>query len=316
MTDRELRPGDADPRPDFRPDYEPGRAPGPDRLEPLTDPVMIAAFEGWNDAGDAASTAVEHLELCWDAKPLVAIDPEDYYDFQVSRPSVKLVNGISRQVDWPTTRLSVCRPPGANHDVVLVHGIEPNMRWRGFCAELMDFAEQLGVTTVVTLGALLTDTPHTRPVRVSGTSYDADSAARFGLERSRYHGPTGIVGVLQDACVQAGVPAISFWAAVPHYVSQAPDPKAAVALLRRVEEVLDIEVPLGGLPEQAENWERTVSEMADADEDVRDYVRQLEERAETDISINEATGESIAADIERYLRRRGPGGGPAGGPAH
>jgi proteasome assembly chaperone (PAC2) family protein len=278
----------------------------------LVEPVVVAAFEGWNDAGDAASTAVDHLELSWDARPLAAVDPEDYYDFQVTRPTVHLVDGISRRIEWPTTRLSVCRPPGADHDVVLIRGIEPNMRWRSFCGELIEYLNGLGATTVVTLGALLTDTPHTRPVPVTGTTYDASSAARFGLEASRYTGPTGIVGVFQDACVQAGIPAISFWAAVPHYVSQAPDPKAAVALLHRVEEVLDLEVPLGGLPEQAEAWERTVSEMADADDEVREYVRSLEERTESESVLPETSGESIAADFERYLRRRGPGG--QGGP--
>jgi proteasome assembly chaperone (PAC2) family protein len=280
----------------------------------LLQPVVVAAFEGWNDAGDAASTALEHLELSWDAKPLAAMDPDDYYDFQVTRPTVHLVDGITRRIEWPTTRLSVCRPPGADHDVVLVRGIEPNMRWRGFCTELLTYLEKLGATTVVTLGALLTDTPHTRPVPVSGTAYDAESAAKFGLETSRYQGNTGIVGVFQDACVRAGIPAISFWAAVPHYVSQAPDPKAAVALLHRVEEVLDLEVPLGGLPEQAEAWERTVSEMADADDEVREYVRSLEERTESEASLPEMSGESIAADFERYLRRRGPGGSGPGRP--
>jgi proteasome assembly chaperone (PAC2) family protein len=278
----------------------------------LVEPVVVAAFEGWNDAGDAASTALEHLELSWDATPLAAVDPEDYYDFQVTRPTVHLVDGISRRIEWPTTRLSVCRPPGADHDVVLIRGSEPNMRWRSFCGELISYLDRLGATTVVTLGALLTDTPHTRPVPVTGTTYDASSAARFGLEASRYTGPTGIVGVFQDACVQAGIPAISFWAAVPHYVSQAPDPKAAVALLHRVEEVLDLEVPLGGLPEQAEAWERTVSEMADADDEVREYVRSLEERTESESVLPETSGDSIAADFERYLRRRGPGG--QGGP--
>jgi proteasome assembly chaperone (PAC2) family protein len=278
----------------------------------LRDPLVVAAFEGWNDAGDAASTAIEHLELTWDATPLAAMDPDDYYDFQVTRPTIHLVDGITRRIEWPTTRLSVCRPPGAEQDVVLIRGIEPNMRWRAFSGELLSYLERVGATTVVTLGALLTDTPHTRPVPVTGTTYDAASAAKFGLEASRYTGPTGIVGVFQDACVQFGIPAISFWAAVPHYVSQAPDPKAAVALLHRVEEVLDVEVPLGGLPEQAEAWERTVSEMADADEEVREYVRSLEERVESESSLPDASGESIAADFERYLRRRGPGG--AGGP--
>ncbi|GAA4430165.1 PAC2 family protein [Actinokineospora soli] len=279
---------------------------------PLDEPVLVAAFEGWNDAGDAATTAVEHLQLTWDATPLLELDPDDYYDFQVSRPTVRMVDGVTRRVEWPTTRLSVCRPPGSKRDVVLVHGIEPNMRWRKFCAELLGHIEDLGVTTVVTLGALLADTPHTRPVPVTGTAYDAESATRFGLERSRYEGPTGIVGVFQDACVRAGVPAISIWAAVPHYVSQPPSPKATLALLHRVEEVLDVEVPLGGLPEQAEEWQRTVSEMAEEDEDVRNYVRALEERGDAEDTLGETSGETIAAEFERYLRRRGPGRGHGG----
>jgi proteasome assembly chaperone (PAC2) family protein len=283
-------------------------------LPQLTSPVLVAAFEGWNDAGDAASTAIEHLQLSWGAKPLAELDPEDYYDFQVTRPTTKLVDGITRRIDWPTTRLSVCRPPGADFDVVLVHGIEPNMRWRSFCNELLRYVMDLGITSVVTLGALLADTPHTRPVPVTGTSYDAASAARFQLERSKYEGPTGIVGVFQDACVQAGVPAISFWAAVPHYVSAPPSPKATLALLHRVEEVLDLEVPLGALPEESEEWEATVSEMADEDDEVASYVRALEERGDTDLTLQEASGDAIAADFERYLRRRRPGGtsGPRG----
>ncbi|OLF18100.1 PAC2 family protein [Actinophytocola xanthii] len=283
-----------------------------ERAGPLVDPVLVAAFEGWNDAGDAASAAIEHLQLTWEATELAEIDPDDYYDFQVTRPTVRLLDGVTRRVEWPTTRLSVCRPPGATRDVVLMHGIEPNMRWRRFCAELLEHIDELGVTTVVTLGALLADTPHTRPVPVTGTAYDAASAARFGLERSRYEGPTGIVGVLQDACVQAGVPAISIWAAVPHYVSQPPSPKATLALLHRLEEVLDMEVPLGELPEQAEEWERTVTEMAAEDEDVRNYVRALEERGDSETALNETSGDAIAAEFERYLRRRRPGRGGAG----
>lgn len=296
-----------DPDPQTTADAEP-------KVEPqdLVDPVMVAAFEGWNDAGDAASTAIEHLQLTWDATPLLEIDPDDYYDFQVTRPTVRMMEGVTRRVEWPTTRLYVCRPPGSNRDVVLVHGIEPNMRWRKFCAELLQHVDDLGVSTVVTLGALLADTPHTRPVPVTGTAYDANSAAQFGLERSRYEGPTGIVGVLQDACVQVGVPAISIWAAVPHYVSQPPSPKATLALLHRVEEVLDVEVPLGTLPEQAEEWQRTVSEMAEEDEDVRNYVRALEERGDAENTLNETSGDAIAAEFERYLRRRRPGGSGRG----
>jgi proteasome assembly chaperone (PAC2) family protein len=278
-------------------------------LPRLVEPVMIAAFEGWNDAGEAASTALEHLELTWDATPLASIDPEEYYDFQVTRPHVRLADGVTRKIEWQTTRLSVAKLPGTERHVVLVNGIEPNLRWRSFCRELLDYVEELGVTKVITLGALLTDTPHTRPTPVSGISYDKSSAGELRVEPSSYQGPTGIVGVFQNACVEAGIPAVSFWASVPHYVSQARVPKAAVALLHRVEEVLDVEVPLGGLPEQAEEWERTVSEMAEADDEVREYVRQLEEQAEAEgDALPEADGDAIAADFERYLRRRGTGG--------
>jgi proteasome assembly chaperone (PAC2) family protein len=278
-------------------------------LPRLVDPVMIAAFEGWNDAGEAASTALEHLELSWDAEPLLSIDPEEYYDFQVTRPHVRHSGGVTRKIEWQTTRLSVATLPGTERHVVLVNGIEPNLRWRAFCAELLGYVEKLGVTKVITLGALLTDTPHTRPTPVTGISYDVSSAGELQVEPSSYQGPTGIVGVFQNACVEAGIPAVSFWAAVPHYVSQARVPKAAVALLHRVEELLDVEVPLGGLPEQAEEWERTVSEMAEADDEVREYVRQLEEQAEADADVlPEADGDAIAADFERYLRRRGTGG--------
>ncbi|NYI92115.1 proteasome assembly chaperone (PAC2) family protein [Amycolatopsis endophytica] len=279
--------------------------------------IMILAFEGWNDAGDAASTALEHLQLSWDAKPLAELEPDDYYDFQVSRPTVRMVDGVTRRVEWPTTRLAICHPPGYDQDLVLVTGPEPNMRWRAFCDEMLAHIEELGVSTVVTLGALLADTAHTRPVPVTGTAYDAEAAARFGLERSRYQGPTGIVGILQDACVQVGIPAISIWAAVPHYVSHPPSPKATLALLHKLEDVLDVEVPLGALPEQAEEWQQTVSEMAEEDEEIAEYVRSLEERGDAEIanSLEESSGEKIAAEFERYLRRRRPGAegpGPAG----
>jgi proteasome assembly chaperone (PAC2) family protein len=285
----------------------------PENWPELQAPVLVAAFEGWNDAGDAATGAIEHLELTWQATPLAAIDPDDYYDFQVNRPTVSQVDGVTRRISWPTTRLSVCRPAGADFDLVLVRGIEPNMRWRSFCDELLDIVRELDVRTVVTLGALLADSPHTRPTPVTGTAYDPASATRYGLERSRYEGPTGIVGVLQEACVLAGIPAISFWAAVPHYVAQPPNPKATIALLHRVEEVLDIAVPLGELPAQADDWQKLVDEMADEDEDVRDYIRNLEER-DDDGEMREASGDAIAKEFERYLRRRDKpeGGGRPG----
>jgi proteasome assembly chaperone (PAC2) family protein len=278
--------------------------PAADDLPELDDPVVVVAFEGWNDAGDAATGAVEHLELIWDAEPLAALDPEDYYDFQVNRPTVSLVDGISRRIEWPTTRISVTRPPGSDRHVVLIRGIEPNMRWRGFCEELIELCQELGVTTVVALGALLADTPHTRPTPVSGSAYDAESAAQWGVETSRYEGPTGILGVFADACVQAGLPAVTFWAAVPHYVSQPPSPRATVALLRRVEEVLEITVPLGALPQQADDWVKQVDEMANEDDEVVEYVRSLEERA-TATDLSQANGDEIAREFERYLRRRG-----------
>ncbi|MEE2055987.1 PAC2 family protein [Rhodococcus artemisiae] len=275
-------------------------------------PVLVAAFEGWNDAGDAATGAVEHLELIWDAEPFAELDSEEYYDYQVNRPQARLVDGVTRQIEWPATRLSACSPPGSDRDIVLLRGIEPNMRWRSFCDAILELIDDLGIHTVVVLGALLADTPHTRPVPVTGTAYSADAAKRFNLEKSRYEGPTGINGVLQDACVRAGIPAVSFWAAVPHYVSNPPNPKATVALLRRVEDVLDVEVPLGELPALAEEWEEAVTSMTEDDEDITDYVRGLEERgdAETDISdvISNIDGDALAAEFERYLRRRGPGG--------
>jgi proteasome assembly chaperone (PAC2) family protein len=271
----------------------------------LTDPIVIGAFEGWNDAADAATAAVEHLELIWDAQPLAALDPDDYYDFQVNRPTVSLVDGVTRQLTWPTTRFSVCRPPDFDRDVVLMRGIEPNMRWRAFCEEILEIFRELNIDMVVGLGALLADTPHTRAVPVTGSSYDAESANKFGLEESRYEGPTGILGVFQDACVNAGIPAITFWAAVPHYISQSPHPKASLALLQRVEEVLDVPVPLGALPEQAQDWQRLVDEMAGEDDEVAEYVRALEQKAgESDLA--QTSGETIAREFERYLRRRRP----------
>lgn len=272
-------------------------------LPALHDPVALAAFEGWNDAGDAASAAVEHLERVWPTRPLAALDSEDYYDFQVNRPTVTLVDGLTRRIVWPTTTIAVARPEGARHDVVLIRGPEPSMRWRAFCTELLGVLGELGVHTVATLGALLADTPHTRPVPVTGTASDAATADRLALTRSRYEGPTGIVGVLQHECARHGMAAVSYWAAVPHYVAQPPCPKATLALLRRVEDLLDVAVDLGDLEEQARTWERTVDELARADTDVAEYVHTLESRAEP-TELPEASGDAIAREFERFLRRR------------
>lgn len=270
---------------------------------------MIAAFEGWSDAGDAASAAVEHLSLTWDAEPYTELDPEGYYDFQVTRPTVTMLGGVTRTVVWPTTRITACRLPDAAHDVLLVHGIEPNFRWRAFCAELVKVALDNDVQMVVTLGALLADVAHTTPIQVTGSAQDEQTAQRLGVEASNYEGPTGITGVLQDAMVQSGVPSVSLWAAVPHYVSDPPSPRATLALLHRVEEVLDVEVPLGALPQQADEWVAEVSRLAAKDSEISDYVRSLQERDDSSEQIKPISGESIAEEFERYLRRRGPRSG-------
>ncbi|WP_338694739.1 PAC2 family protein [Streptomyces sp. Q6] len=271
----------------------------------LVDPVMVAAFEGWNDAGDAASTAVAHLDKEWKGEVFAALDAEDYYDFQVNRPTVFLEDGV-RKITWPTTRLSVVRVGGDKpRDLVLVRGIEPSMRWRSFCNEILGFAHELGVELVVILGALLGDTPHTRPVPVSGVTSDADLATRMDLEETKYEGPTGIVGILQEACTHAGLPAVSLWAAVPHYVSQPPNPKATLALLNRLEDLIDLRIPLGELPEDARAWQRGVDELAAEDSEVAEYVQTLEEARDT-AELPEASGEAIAREFERYLRRHDP----------
>ncbi|AZI59474.1 PAC2 family protein [Nakamurella antarctica] len=272
----------------------------------LRDPVLIAAFEGWNDAGDAATSAVEHLALTWDATPLAEIDPENFYDFQVSRPTVKILQGVTRHIEWPTTKLTVCRLPDQSRDVILVHGIEPNFRWKAFCAELVQLALDNGVTTMISLGALLADVAHTRPVQVTGSAHDAETADQLGIIKSTYEGPTGISGVFQDACLQAGIPGVAFWASVPHYVSHAPSPKATLALLHRVEDFLDIAVTPGNYPEQSEEWESEVSQIAEDDDEISEYIKSLEERDSEEEPLTPASGDAIAAEFERYLRRRGP----------
>jgi PAC2 family len=270
----------------------------------LKSPVVIAAFEGWNDAADASSDAIEHLESVFDARGVGAVDPDDFYDFQVNRPSVSGLDPTNRKITWPTTRLSVAKPPGLDRHLILIRGLEPNMRWRGFTDDLVGGVSSLGAELVVVLGALLADSPHTRPVPISGSAGDITTAARLNLEVSKYEGTTGIVGVFADACTQGGIPAVSFWAAVPHYVATPPCPKATLALLRRVEDLLDLEIPLGDLAERSRAWERQVDELAAGDSEVAEYVRSLESR-EPETSLPEASGDAIAREFERYLKRRG-----------
>jgi proteasome assembly chaperone (PAC2) family protein len=269
----------------------------------LVDPVVIAAFEGWNDAADSATGAVDHLLDMWNARIVAELDSEEYYDFQVNRPRVSTDEAGHRQVTWPTTRVAVASPPGLGRDVILIRGIEPSMRWRTFCGELMSAIESRGGQLVVTLGALLADTPHTRPIPVNGSTADPELAERLGVDLPTYEGPTGIVGVLQAACGAADIPAVSYWAAVPHYVAQPPCPKATLALLGQLEELLGCSIPQGDLPEDARAWERGVDELAEEDEDIADYVRSLEETRDT-ADLPEASGEAIAREFEKYLKRR------------
>jgi proteasome assembly chaperone (PAC2) family protein len=269
----------------------------------LTSPVIIAAFEGWNDAGEAASGAISHLSRSWDGTAIGAIDPEDYYDFQVTRPELQVSSGHTERLIWPTTQLLRTTQDQLDRDIVLVHGIEPNMRWRGFCDELVSSFSSLGAQMVILLGALLADSPHTRPVPVTAAATDTSLAADLHVEPVDYRGPTGIVGVLQHACAEASIPALSLWAAVPHYVAQPPSPKATLALLRGVEDVLDIPLPLADLPQEARAWEHGVNELAEQDTDVAEYVRTLEEAKDAS-ELPEASGDAIAREFERYLRRR------------
>ena len=272
-------------------------------LPELDNPVLIAAFEGWNDAGEAATAVIDHLAELWDAEPVAALDPEDYYDFQVNRPRA-VIDGGQRRIHWRTTRVLVATNTTLGRDVVLVQGIEPSFRWRAFTIELMELAHDAEVSTVITLGALMADVAHSRPIPVTTTSDDEETRLRYGAEPSRYEGPTGIVGVLADAACQAGLESISCWAAVPHYAPHTPSPKAAVALVSALEELLDAPIDHGDLDESARAWERGVNELAASDDEVADYIDTLEKAQDT-ADLPEASGDAIAREFERYLRRRG-----------
>ncbi|GLZ00571.1 PAC2 family protein [Actinoplanes sp. NBRC 103695] len=283
-----------------------------DGLPELRSPVAIAAFEGWNDAADASTAAVEHLEQVWEAREIAAIDPEDFYDFQVSRPTVTMTEGETRTIEWPTTRFMRATPPGADRDVVLIRGIEPSMRWRTFCEQVLEICHSLEVERIVLLGALLADVPYTRPLPISGSASRPDVATRYQVAPTRYDGPTGIVGVLQEACGRAEVDALSFWVHVPHYANNPPCPKGTLALLHRLEDVLDLPVPMAEMAEEADEWEKRVRAAAEQDAELGEYVRELEERV-GDAGIKPLTGDEIASEFEKYLRRRGGSAGPTAG---
>jgi len=280
------------------------------KIPVLRSPVMVIAFSGWNDAGEAASGAASHLLGCWtdpafDVVPelIAEVDPEEFYDFQVNRPTVYVDDSSIRNLTWPGTQAFALATPTLSHDFIVVRGVEPSMKWKTFASDLLDLADDCEVDLVITLGSMLADTPHTRPITVSGSGAHPDIATRLGVEISKYEGPTGILGVIQDSCIRRGIDAISLWAAIPHYASNSPSPKASLALVNALEDFLEISIPQGDLPDEAIEWETEVSELAKEDSDVAEYVKALEDSKDA-VDLPEATGESIARELERFLRRQ------------
>jgi proteasome assembly chaperone (PAC2) family protein len=275
----------------------------------LQRPVLVAAFRGWNDGGQGATLAAAHLARIWDAQRFADIDPEGFVDFQANRPHVSLDEGLTRRIEWPENAFYHARVPGTERDVVLLLGVEPSLRWKTFCQLVVDLARDLDVELIVTLGSLLADVPHTRAAPVTGAASDPELVASLGLQHSRYEGPTGIVGVLQDACRSARLPAASLWAAVPHYVSLAPSPRAARALCDRLGQLLDIPVDTGELADAEEEYVQQVTEAIQSDEsgETAEYVAGLEKRTDAlDLEEHEdlPSGDSLAAELTRFLRER------------
>jgi len=280
------------------------------QIPALRSPVMVIAFSGWNDAGEAATGAASHLLASWiesdsDVVPeLIAdVDVEEFYDFQVNRPTVCIDESSIRSLTWPGTQIFGLRTPELDHDFVVVRGVEPSMKWKTFAGDILDLADDLEIDMVITLGSMLADTPHTRPITVSGSGAHPEIAQRLGVEISKYEGPTGILGVIQDACVRRGIDAVSLWAAIPHYASGSPSPKAILALINALEDFLEITLPQGELVNESRDWEIEVSEMAKEDSDVAEYVKSLEESKDA-ADLPEVSGESIARELERFLRRQ------------
>jgi predicted ATP-grasp superfamily ATP-dependent carboligase len=281
----------------------------------LNRPPVICAFRGWNDGGEAASMAAGYLVERWGGRPIARIDPEEFYDFQVNRPTVRLENGVSRVVEWPECVFAAAS--AREGDVVVFTAPEPNNRWRGFVDSVVGVARELRSGMLITLGAFLTDVPHTRPVPVVGSAQDEETAGSLGLSRSRYEGPTGIVGVLHDASNRSGIPSISLWAAVPHYLPTAPNPKAALALVQRATALLGIPVDTAPLAKAADTWEQSVARMVEDNDELAEYVGRLEaaahevldQDADRDAAGQEPvpSGDAIAAEVERYLREQGEG---------
>jgi proteasome assembly chaperone (PAC2) family protein len=266
--------------------------------------VVIAAFEGWNDAGEGATSAVRYLRDRWGSRPFASIDPEEFYDFSSTRPRVRLAEGLTREIVWPSNELAAASLGPEGRDVITLIGSEPQLRWRTFCGELVEVFTELDAQLIVVLGALLADVAHTRPVKVTGSAADPELVQRLGLQRSRYEGPTGIVGVLHDALAKAGVPSASLWAAVPHYVAATPSPKASLALVERTARLIEVPVVTADLTQLAADYEQQVSEVVAADEDVAAYVSRLEETTDSE-GLELTSGEELAAEVQRFLREQG-----------
>ena len=274
----------------------------------LRSPVLVAAFAGWNDAASAATTALEAMAISLEAEAVAEIDPEEFYDFQVTRPTIRMAEGEAREVDWPANTIFTAEVPSAERDLVLVSGVEPNLKWRSFAGAVIEVAERLDVEMVVTLGALLADVPHTRPVPITGLASDPELVERLSLSRSSYEGPTGIVGIVHDACRRRGLTSASLWAAVPHYVAAVPNPKAALALLRRLEGFTGVAIEASELEDAVSRFETQVDRAVAANPEIEELVRRLEsERAEEEDAIgleDMPSGDAIAQDFQRFLRQR------------
>jgi predicted ATP-grasp superfamily ATP-dependent carboligase len=277
------------------------------RPDGLRAPALVCAFQGWNDAGDAASSAVSFLARSLDARPFARVDSEEFFDFQANRPTIRLSDQEKREISWPSVEIFEARAPRAPRDLVLVQGTEPSLRWRTFCALMVDLAEALGVQVVLSLGALLGDVPHTRPVAMTGHTSDAALSERLGIQPSSYEGPTGIVGALHAACANAGLPSASLWAAVPHYVAAATNPKAALALLRRLEVMIGVSVDVSELESAAADYERQVGLAVQSDPDIQAFVERLEQASESEPGAAEdvPSGDTLAREFQRFLRQRG-----------
>jgi proteasome assembly chaperone (PAC2) family protein len=279
----------------------------------LRRPVLIAAFQGWNDGGQGATLAAGYMARFWGAARFAEIDPEEFFDFQATRPQISLVDGETRELTWPENAFFHARPDDLEHDVVLLIGVEPNLRWRAFSQLVVDLALDLRVERMITLGSLLADVPHTRPSPVSVSASDRKIIERLGADSSRYEGPTGIVGVIQDVCQKAGIDAIGLWAAVPHYVSLTPSPRAALALCERAGSLLETDLDLVELEQAVDGYTEHVSEAVSGDEETTAYVEALERQIDSDEPLEELerdlpSGESLAAELARFLREREDGG--------